>query len=238
MRTTNSDIKSVAEKNNFDLQQLIQNAAVINLKKSSLPENNTILAEDFLFTKGKITNKCILLLKGQVKLQYDDGSREKILGPWDILCLDALVQPEGTYSPEFSAYIISDELKFIRISAFHNLKTPKHPTQKKKKQDPSAKSKKTNKDLSQKFNNSSSFDYTNSSKDQQTLFLLEPSAKKESIIRKINFDSILPNWNIFDGNTTQNHVQTKLSSPTKVKFKDSNEYQSVSNPILSQDEIV
>lgn len=37
-------------------------------------------------------------------------------GPWSVLAADALVEEEGTYKPDFSAHVGSEQLRYIRIS--------------------------------------------------------------------------------------------------------------------------
>jgi len=37
-------------------------------------------------------------------------------GPWSVLGADALLLPDGTYTPDFTAYVSSDHIKCIRIS--------------------------------------------------------------------------------------------------------------------------
>ena len=41
-------------------------------------------------------------------------------GAWSILAADALIVPEGTYIPDFSASISSESIRYLRMSNFHS----------------------------------------------------------------------------------------------------------------------
>lgn len=48
------------------------------------------------------------------------------MGAWQLLGTDALVLTEGTYIPDFTAYIDSDMVRCIRLSAFKRTTHSEH----------------------------------------------------------------------------------------------------------------
>lgn len=69
--------------------------------------------QHLLLRKGKISNTCIVILKGKVKLDND-----VTIGPWKCINADALLVPEGQYISEHSVVIESSQIRFVRISTF------------------------------------------------------------------------------------------------------------------------
>jgi hypothetical protein len=58
---------------------------------------------------------------------------EEILGPWSIICEQALISGFGEYTPDFTACVYSEDLRFVRISSFlpkthqYNSRRPSSP---------------------------------------------------------------------------------------------------------------
>jgi CRP-like cAMP-binding protein len=87
--------------------------------KSQTPNNSRRIAnDDMLFRRGKMSNSCIIILEGYVKVLTGTDEKESLLGPWTTLGADALLVPEGTYIPDFTAFVDSETLRFVRLSAF------------------------------------------------------------------------------------------------------------------------
>jgi hypothetical protein len=54
--------------------------------------------------------------------------REEILGPWSIICGDALVSEIGDYAPRFTACVYTENVRFVRITNICSTVAPvKHP---------------------------------------------------------------------------------------------------------------
>ena len=105
----------------------------------SMTSNNSkaIQSDDLLFRRGKMSNSCIIILSGYVKVLTGAEEKESLHGPWSTLGADALLVPEGTYIPDFTAFIDSDELRFVRVSVFkatmHSLHFDEWPSIKRKR---------------------------------------------------------------------------------------------------------
>jgi hypothetical protein len=64
---------------------------------------------------------------GSLSSAFKQSINEQILGPWSTLCADSLLCEDGSYAPNFTAYIYSNDLRFVRISAdFNNLFVSNH----------------------------------------------------------------------------------------------------------------
>lgn len=95
---------------------LIRNhSTIINLKRSSdnylFPVN-----EDMLYRRGKMSNAALLILNGKVLVQAGKDGFKAELGSWSIIAADALVLPDGSYIPDFTASIASESLRGLRIT--------------------------------------------------------------------------------------------------------------------------
>jgi hypothetical protein len=164
------------------LPQIVKDSGVLTMKRKT-PEGEKPHPDDFLIRRGKMTNSCILILQGRVRVfrkdsntnssgqrkrQYStndpenvnnelessrallDGSslhdadaislrnestdnltelsatapsfQEVIRGPWSLIGENALLQDEGTYIPDFSVVIDSDDIRFVRITMFTSMR--------------------------------------------------------------------------------------------------------------------
>ncbi len=54
-----------------------------------------------------------MVLSGKDEFQIE-------LGPWTILAADVLIDEEGVYAPDFSAYIASEEFRYLAIERPHS----------------------------------------------------------------------------------------------------------------------
>ncbi len=116
----------------LQLSDVIKKSHVFLLKKQTPEGASKPHPNDVIVRKGKFTNTCILILQGRVKVVQEleahekkDGEKEgendvvrteQIVGPWSTLCADALLSSDGSFAPSFSAYIYSNDLRFLRIS--------------------------------------------------------------------------------------------------------------------------
>lgn len=88
---------------------------------NSNKKNEKVHAEDFIFRNGKMSTACIIILQGRVTIVKEDdkGYTETFTkGPWTAIGVEALTCTEGTYILDYSAYIDSEYLRFVRISTF------------------------------------------------------------------------------------------------------------------------
>jgi hypothetical protein len=129
----------------LSLYDLIKKSDVFLLKKQTPDDAIKPHPNDIIVRKGKFTNTCILILQGRVKVvpdldsvnlttdkekdkennimkmkgNYNNFDHEQIIGPWSTLCADALLVMDGTFAPNFTAFIHSQDLRFVRISTLN-----------------------------------------------------------------------------------------------------------------------
>lgn len=101
------------------LQSFIRSSAVISMtRKSDLACSPS--HEDFLYRKGKMTNTCTLILRGSVAIESGlpaSPSNDVVLkSEWNIIAIEALTKPEGTFIPDFSVYINSKHIRFLSMA--------------------------------------------------------------------------------------------------------------------------
>jgi hypothetical protein len=138
-------ISDYVAKYKLTLYDVIKKSDVFLLKKQTPEGANKPHPNDIIVRKGKFTNTCILILQGRVKVvpdmdavnllekdkekeikvmkmkgNYSGFEQEQIIGPWSTLCADALLSPDGTFAPNFTAFIHSTDLRFVRISTVGN----------------------------------------------------------------------------------------------------------------------
>lgn len=86
---------------------------------SQTPSNaRRIATDDMLYRRGKMSNSCVIILEGYVKVLTGADEKATLFGPWSTLGADALLVPEGTYIPDFTAFVDSETVRFVRLSAF------------------------------------------------------------------------------------------------------------------------
>jgi hypothetical protein len=163
-------INEIIHGNQLLLTEIVKKSGVMTLKKRT-PEGEKAHADDYIFRKGKVSNSCIVILQGKVKIirssnnnHYSASSKhanimitddrnqsleeeasesftlnplllqaplaatvtnstnnneeEEICGPWTAIGAEALSAKEGTYVADFSAYIESEYIRFVRITTY------------------------------------------------------------------------------------------------------------------------
>ena len=117
-------VQRVYKENMADLQKLVRTSEVITIsRKAALGEKPAL--EDFLYRQGKVSNTCTLILSGEAEVSFEDQRdrdsptvvrRVVTKGPWSTLAAEVLEVPEGTYVPDFTASIVSETLRFVRLA--------------------------------------------------------------------------------------------------------------------------
>jgi hypothetical protein len=111
-------IRSVYGNDRAAVVRLVREGTVMNAKRKSEENAPRPLAEDILYKRHKISSTCTLVLTGKVGILAGKEEFASSVTSWSILAADALVLPEGTYSPEFTAFIASDTVRLIQMSIF------------------------------------------------------------------------------------------------------------------------
>ena len=70
---------------------------------------------DYLYEDGVQTDHCTLILTGKVRVITGTEKFNIIMGPWNILGVNALNKESSTYIPDFSAYIFSEKVRLLHL---------------------------------------------------------------------------------------------------------------------------
>lgn len=87
------------------------------------------VAEDVLYRRNEISNRCILILSGKIVIYAGKDQFRSELGPWALLGVDAL-SLDGKFSPDFSAYILSEKVRYLILTVKDFQKRKKHAVRK------------------------------------------------------------------------------------------------------------
>eukprot|EP00605_Chrysophyceae_sp_TOSAG23-4_P001079 GSChrysophyteH1.ASY1.ANO1.1184.1 assembled CDS len=103
-----------------DLMELLLDSCPVIDQTRIAPMDEGPATQDFFYMKDKSANFMIMVLTGKLTvLAGRDGFRSEA-GPWSVIGADALRtginEATGTYTPDFSAYISSPEIRYIKIS--------------------------------------------------------------------------------------------------------------------------
>ena len=101
------------------LRNMLSNTLVISANRRSSDEalfGKKVVPEDILFKRNESTQRCILVLSGKVVIHAGKDQFRSEMGPWSLLGADALSVPDGQFSPDFSAFILSDSIRFLVIT--------------------------------------------------------------------------------------------------------------------------
>jgi CRP-like cAMP-binding protein len=101
------------------MTKMISKCKVMELQRVSTYDQltrNEPTQEDILFKKGKISNASALLLSGKVGILAGKEHFHSELGAWSMIGADALRSTDGTYLPDFTAYVISDTVRVLWIT--------------------------------------------------------------------------------------------------------------------------
>lgn len=74
--------------------------------------------KDMLYRRGRASSTMTLVLSGRLAVVAGKDGFRSDAGPWTVLGCDALLQEEGGYIPDFTAYIATENVRCIRVSRF------------------------------------------------------------------------------------------------------------------------
>ena len=104
----------------LEVQEIISQCPVVDVTRQShgdLIASNRPVPEDILYRRGKMSNTCTLILSGKVVILAGKDEFRSELGPWSILGGDSLVVADGTYIPDYTAFVASDKVRFLRLTS-------------------------------------------------------------------------------------------------------------------------
>eukprot|EP00602_Paraphysomonas_sp_CaronLab_P000396 CAMPEP_0185032998 /NCGR_PEP_ID=MMETSP1103-20130426/21585_1 /TAXON_ID=36769 /ORGANISM="Paraphysomonas bandaiensis, Strain Caron Lab Isolate" /LENGTH=635 /DNA_ID=CAMNT_0027569117 /DNA_START=55 /DNA_END=1959 /DNA_ORIENTATION=- len=102
-----------------DVQTMVTKCKVMQLKRQSTNDMIAMSApanEDILFKRGKMSKACALILSGKITVLAGKDEFHSELGPWSIVGADAVKLPEGTYLPDFTAFVSSETVRCLWIT--------------------------------------------------------------------------------------------------------------------------
>lgn len=68
-----------------------------------------------LYTRGQLAMRCILILSGKVLILAGRDEFEIEMGPWTVLAAEVLVDAEMQFTPDFSAYVASEDFRYLSL---------------------------------------------------------------------------------------------------------------------------
>jgi len=97
------------------LRFLVSNLTALTLKREGDGHTNPP-PKDTLYRRGRMSTVMTLVLSGKLSVAAGkDGFRSEA-GPWTVLASDALWQLEGTYLPDFTAFISTETVRCLQIT--------------------------------------------------------------------------------------------------------------------------
>eukprot|EP01033_Poteriospumella_lacustris_P004271 gene4269-3050_t len=118
------EIRDVIKGGKNALKNFVEKSGVLTMKRKSAMGEKAH-HEDYIFRKGKVSNSCIVILQGRVKLVHGDkDDQEEMKGPWTTIAAEALTVKEGTFIPDFSVSIESEYLRFKEMEMTRFLVIP------------------------------------------------------------------------------------------------------------------
>ena len=69
--------------------------------------------DDVLYKSGKPSTSCILILTGMVRVTSSKGAETQDLGPYTLLGQELFAEDTGSFTPDFSAFLLSPEVMSV-----------------------------------------------------------------------------------------------------------------------------
>lgn len=113
--TTNSSLtpSSPVDASDEMIRCLLTGCPVIDRKRLAT-EGSEPSHDDFLYRSGEETDFMVMVLTGKLVVLAGEDKFRAEAGPWSVIGAEALKR--SSYTPDFSAYVGSDHLRFIEIT--------------------------------------------------------------------------------------------------------------------------
>ena len=72
--------------------------------------------EDIIYRRGKLTSSCTFILSGTVLVLTGDEGIPTEYGPFTALATETLLRPDGTFIPNFMAYLLTETVHMVVIN--------------------------------------------------------------------------------------------------------------------------
>lgn len=102
-----------------DVQTILSHASVIVADRQStegMLAHRNPQPDDILFDKSLPSDHCILVMAGKVVVYAGHDQFRSELGAWSVIGFDALRSKDSTFSPDFTAYILSDNIRYVLLT--------------------------------------------------------------------------------------------------------------------------
>jgi metal transporter CNNM len=100
-------------------QMVVRGCKVIEITRKAHPDAVLRMEpapEDILYKRNKPSNVCTLILSGRVTVQAGKDMFRSEVGPWSLLGADSLEQEDGSYVPDYTAFVSSDVVRCLIIT--------------------------------------------------------------------------------------------------------------------------
>lgn len=102
-----------------DVQKMVSNCRVMDLSRMSSADMVSAMKphpSDVLFSKGKPAYSAKLILSGKVVVSVGLEHYRVECGPWSLLGAHAMLNDDVVYTPDFTAFVASDRVRFLKIT--------------------------------------------------------------------------------------------------------------------------
>ncbi len=106
------------------IRNLVAKSVVVEVSRSTNQDSTNVLPADIIYQRGKVAHFCVLILSGKVEVLAGKDEFRVELGPWSALGADCLGMDQDMYVPDFSAHILSPQLKYLKLSTHGNNVVP------------------------------------------------------------------------------------------------------------------
>jgi CRP-like cAMP-binding protein len=95
------------------IREVVRSATVVDVDNMNTSDGKP----DYLYKRGDVANFCILVLSGRVMVLAGKDNFKAELGPWSAIGQDCLVAANGSFTPDFDAFVSSGRAKYLRITS-------------------------------------------------------------------------------------------------------------------------
>ena len=95
-----------------DVERLVIRCPVLTMTRQG--GLHSAAPEDTLYRRGKVTDRCTLVISGKVEVSAGHEGFVSEMGPFSLLAADALLADR--YVPDFSAVVASEQIRFLQIA--------------------------------------------------------------------------------------------------------------------------
>ena len=101
-----------------DVKALLANTVkhALTLTRAAAETDPQPAKSDYVYTRQRPATKLTVVLSGKLSVAAGKDAFRSEAGPWTVLGADALSEEEGSYLPDFSAFIATPQVRCLQIS--------------------------------------------------------------------------------------------------------------------------